>query len=95
MAGTSQAHIEPGSSTMDNVLNTPGVTSSRFKVGRGPVGMEGEISMALGSEDVYRAKRDRHGRMGQGGSGKAGLSRGCTNSPGKSTGGMGWNWTRN
>lgn len=42
LAGTSQVHIEPGSPTMDNVYNTPGVTSSRFNTGRCPAGMEGD-----------------------------------------------------
>lgn len=34
LAGTSQAHTEPGSSTMDNVLNTPGCDLQWVQVGQ-------------------------------------------------------------
>lgn len=49
--------------------------------------------MAPGSEGMYRANSDGCGGMGQRWPKEAGLGRGCSDSPGKSTGGMDWSWT--
>lgn len=65
-----------------------GVTFRRLKVGRCLAGM------APGSDGMDGASSDRHGRVGQKWPKEAGPGRGCSDSPGKNTGGRGWNWTR-